>query len=280
MARIAIIGGGIAGLTAAYSLHRQHHITLFEKSSKLGGNAFTFESKEGDRFDIAVAAFGKAGYKNFYALLDEIGVPTRRSRNTFMSFHDLDTHRGMHFSPNMRAIAEQGFEMFNPKTMISMMMLMLGLRKAQYLLADGALQGMTLDEALSLLPEFAGDARVVFLCALCLLSSMSAPEVLKTPAEFFFKKLGVHNDIISPKAPFSIHVASQGTQSYVNALADHFREGIVLNAKIEKVRRENGKVQLLEQGAQPLEFDEVIFACPAPAACSSVVCSASNTALV
>ena len=59
--KIAIVGGGIAGLTAAYRLHPHHDVTLFEKSHRIGGNAWSARTREGADVDIAVAAFGRAG---------------------------------------------------------------------------------------------------------------------------------------------------------------------------------------------------------------------------
>ena len=41
--KIAIIGSGISGLTAAYLLNRKHDITLFEKNNYIGGHTHTHE---------------------------------------------------------------------------------------------------------------------------------------------------------------------------------------------------------------------------------------------
>ena len=41
MAKIAIIGSGIAGLSAAYHLHRQHEVTIYEKAPRIGGHTRT-----------------------------------------------------------------------------------------------------------------------------------------------------------------------------------------------------------------------------------------------
>ena len=41
--RIAIVGGGIAGLTAAWYLSRDHQVTLFEAEPRLGGHTFTVD---------------------------------------------------------------------------------------------------------------------------------------------------------------------------------------------------------------------------------------------
>ena len=49
--RIGIIGGGIAGLTAAYELAKKgHNVTVFEKEAELGGQASTFPI-EGTRLE-------------------------------------------------------------------------------------------------------------------------------------------------------------------------------------------------------------------------------------
>lgn len=63
--KVAIIGGGIAGLTTAYLLCDKYDITLFEKDNRLGGNAHTITTRDGLSFDIAVAVFGKTGYPNY-----------------------------------------------------------------------------------------------------------------------------------------------------------------------------------------------------------------------
>ena len=41
--RVAIIGAGISGLCAAYYLHRQHDITLYELAARIGGHTATIE---------------------------------------------------------------------------------------------------------------------------------------------------------------------------------------------------------------------------------------------
>ncbi len=75
--KIAIIGGGVAGLTAAYLLDRKYDIVLFEKENRLGGNAYTYTTDDGKTVDIAVAAFGKAGYKNFFKLISKLKLKTK-----------------------------------------------------------------------------------------------------------------------------------------------------------------------------------------------------------
>ena len=44
--KIAIIGGGISGLTAAYFLSSENDISLYESKSMLGGHAITLENQK------------------------------------------------------------------------------------------------------------------------------------------------------------------------------------------------------------------------------------------
>ena len=56
MKKIAIVGSGISGLTAAYLLSRSHHVTLFESQSTLGGHTATVDVNL-DGTDYAILEF-------------------------------------------------------------------------------------------------------------------------------------------------------------------------------------------------------------------------------
>jgi predicted NAD/FAD-binding protein len=76
--QIAVIGGGIAGVGAAWALHRSgYEVDLFEKGSALGGNAKTFRwSVDGGHVDspLLVVAWPQMYYHNYELLLDQLGV--------------------------------------------------------------------------------------------------------------------------------------------------------------------------------------------------------------
>src|SRR5579871_4036410 len=86
MARIAVIGTGISGLSAAHLLHAHHDITVYEKSQRPGGHSRTVTVRHGDR-DIAVdtgfIVFNERNYPNLTALFRRLGV---RVKDSDMSF--------------------------------------------------------------------------------------------------------------------------------------------------------------------------------------------------
>jgi len=79
--KVAIIGGGIAGVAAAWSLHRAgHRVELFERNPELGGNARTFRWKLDDGGEaespLLVVAWPEHYYHNYHRLLAELGLET------------------------------------------------------------------------------------------------------------------------------------------------------------------------------------------------------------
>ncbi len=260
---IAIIGAGVAGLTAGYLLSRKHNVTLFEKSGRLGGNAYTHTTSDGENVDIAVAAFGKVGYPLFYKLLDELGIKTKLCLTSYMSFENLQTGEGMYMTPTLKGLWSQKFKIISPRSIATVLKLFSGIGHGLQLFNENSLDNMTLREALARIPSIKAESRVIFLCALCLLSSMSAEEVLDAPADFFFHKLKIHNDVVSPKAVYSVRATSDRTKSYVDALAAPYKGNIELNSDIETVLRNKSGVELVFKDGSKRAFDKVIFACNA-----------------
>ncbi|MBI3073985.1 MAG: FAD-dependent oxidoreductase [Deltaproteobacteria bacterium] len=260
---VAVIGGGVAGLTAAHFLQRRYDVALYEKSGRLGGNAYTYRTRAGDDVDIAVAAFGRAGYKTFYRLLASLAIETKMCAGSFMSFHDLDANDGLYLTPSLSGLIAQRFRIFREGRLGALRQAHLGIEKALTMLERGELKGRAMRDVVREIPEFAGDGRTILLCALCLMSSMSSDEILEAPAEFFFGKLATHNDVVSWKAVYSVRAVDGHTKNYIEALARPYRDRVVLNAEVVKVAREAGEVAVVFRRDEHRTFDHVVFACNA-----------------
>jgi predicted NAD/FAD-binding protein len=77
----AVVGSGVAGLTAAYLLQRTHDVTLFEADERLGGHAHTHDvATPDDRvvpIDSGFIVHNERTYPNLLRLFGELGVATQ-----------------------------------------------------------------------------------------------------------------------------------------------------------------------------------------------------------
>jgi predicted NAD/FAD-binding protein len=79
----AVIGSGVAGLTAAYLLQRRYDVTLFEADDRVGGHAHTHELPTADGgsvdIDTGFIVHNRRTYPNLLRLFGELGVATQES---------------------------------------------------------------------------------------------------------------------------------------------------------------------------------------------------------
>ena len=81
--RVAVIGSGVAGLTAAYVLNRRDHVTVFEADARLGGHAHTHDVPQADGsalgIDTGFIVHNERTYPTLLRLFKELGVQTQDS---------------------------------------------------------------------------------------------------------------------------------------------------------------------------------------------------------
>lgn len=83
---IAVVGGGIAGLGAAWSLSRRHNVTLFEDNAHLGGHAHTVDIDDDGgpvAVDTGFIVYNEPNYPDLVDLFDVLDVPTAESDMSF-----------------------------------------------------------------------------------------------------------------------------------------------------------------------------------------------------
>ena len=81
--RIAVVGTGIAGLSAAWLLSRHHDVTVYEAAARIGGHSHTVVTPEGVPVDMGFIVYNEANYPNLTALFAHLGVATQASDMSF-----------------------------------------------------------------------------------------------------------------------------------------------------------------------------------------------------
>ena len=83
--RIAVIGSGISGLSAAYFLGKNHEVTIFENSDRLGGHTHThqLELENLIKVDSGFIVLNDKNYKNLMEFFNEIDIDLYQTEMSF-----------------------------------------------------------------------------------------------------------------------------------------------------------------------------------------------------
>jgi predicted NAD/FAD-binding protein len=261
MPRIAIIGSGIAGLSAAHRLHRGglRDLAVFEAGDYVGGHTATVDVEVGGRsyaVDTGFIVYNELTYPRFSALLAELGVA---SRATDMSFGVRDDRSGVEYSAaslsslfaQRRTLASLGhWRMLADIVRFN--------RVARELLATDD-DTTTLDDYLAR-RRFSAEFRERFVVPMGA-AVWSAPpgELGRFPARYFVEFFANHRFLDLVDRPVWRTVVG-GSREYVGPLTRPFADRIRLRTPVQAVRRRGGGVEVVTAGGVE-RFDRVVIAC-------------------
>src|SRR5512141_293535 len=83
---IAVIGSGVAGLSAAWLLSRRYRVTVFEAAPQLGGHSHSVDVPLGGRripVDTGFIVYNERTYPNLTRLFRHLGVATEATDMSF-----------------------------------------------------------------------------------------------------------------------------------------------------------------------------------------------------
>ena len=145
--RLAVIGGGIAGLGAAWLLRKRYEVTVFEREGHIGGHSNTVEVEEDGRqipIDTGFMVFNKVTYPYLLRLFEELRVPIKPTEMSFSVRHDeLDIeYNGM----GLNRVFAQRANLVRPRFLKLLAQIMRFFRVANASLSDESLEKMSLDE--------------------------------------------------------------------------------------------------------------------------------------
>ncbi len=258
--KIAIIGSGISGLVAAYQLHPEHDITLFEANDYIGGHTNTVDVEfDGARHavDTGFIVFNDWTYPRFVGLLDELGVS---SRPTTMSFSVRDDRTGLEYNGHsLNTLFAQRRNLLSPEFYRLLADIVRFNRQAPKL-ASPVDDDMTVGEFLSQHGYSRAFARQYLLPMGSAIWSCPTGTFARFPIRFivdFYRNHGLLNLFHRP----TWRVVEGGSRTYVEAITGFFRDRVRLQTPVQRVRRCRDRVEICPRGTGPEVYDHVIFAC-------------------
>ncbi|MBN1140460.1 MAG: FAD-dependent oxidoreductase [Deltaproteobacteria bacterium] len=258
---IAVIGGGVAGIVAAYLLGRKHDVTLFDRNDYLGGHTHTIEIEDGPDAGLAVdtgfIVLNDATYPLFQRFLRRLGVDTRVSEMSF-GFQCLKT--GLTYAgTNFNGLFIQRRNLVNPRFLGFLLEIGRFSKQARKDLEAGEIPPCTLAEYLEKggFSSFMVDNYLVPMAAA--IWSTPTRKTTEFPAEPFLRFFRNHGLLSFRNRPQWRTVVG-GSHAYVKAFTRDFTGTLQLSAPITGVSRAPEKVQLDLASGETLAFDLVIIA--------------------
>jgi predicted NAD/FAD-binding protein len=110
--RVAVVGGGVSGLSAAWLLARTCDVTLYEAEPRLGGHSDTFDW-DGAPVDCGFIVYNERTYPNLTALFAYLGLKTRESDMSFAV--SIDDGRIEYSGAGLRGLVAQRANLLRPR---------------------------------------------------------------------------------------------------------------------------------------------------------------------
>lgn len=256
--KIAVIGGGISGLVAAWQLKELAEVTLFEANDYIGGHTHTIDVRDGDQthaVDTGFIVFNDWTYPNFIRLLDRLGVASQESD---MSFALADPASGYHYAaPKLSGLFSQKRNLVAPGH-LRMIYDIFRFRTHGPAFLARAREEATLSEFFAdgnYSQAFLNHYLVPMISAIW---SAGCGSVGDLPARYFlhfFQNHGLMNILDRP----TWRVVKGGSRSYIEPLLRDFRDRVHANTPVRRIHRTPAEVTLeLPDGSRP-SFDHVVL---------------------
>lgn len=264
--RIAIVGAGISGLTAAHLLHRDHEIVLYEAGAYAGGHTNTIPVQTEHatlNVDTGFIVMNDRNYPTFTRLLERLDVPTQP---TNMSFSVKGEEEDFEYCGTPRGIFCQPRNLLSPSFQRMILDLLRFNRSLRALLSQSTPDIPNTEAGEESLGGFLARGRY----SRSFIERLIVPQVSAVwsadprrmnsfPVRFLAEFFANHGMLGFRDRPRWATVVG-GSARYVDALTAPFRERIRLNMPVNSLERRDSHVELTARGSEPESYDQVILA--------------------
>jgi len=258
--RIAVVGSGISGVSAAWLLRDQADVTLFERAARFGGHTHTFIADEGRSVpvDTGFMVFNRENYPLLCALFDHLDVG---SYPTDMSFSaSFERGRLEYAGTDLNTLFGQRRNLVNTRFWGMLFDIMRFNRAAQQALSRSIPGCTTLGEFLDR-HGFGQNFRARYLYPMAAaIWSCPRDQIAGFPALSFLRFFNNHGLIRLADRP-QWRTVEGGSGSYMQRLIGDLGGRARPNSPVTGIERHDRGVDLIDADGSRQSFDEVVLAC-------------------
>ena len=256
---IAVIGTGIAGMSAAWLLSQGHNVTVYEKEPRPGGHSNTVDAATAAGsvpVDTGFIVYNERNYPNLTALFRYLGVRTKDSDMSFAA--SLGGGRLEYAGTDLNGLLGQRRNLLRPRFWRMVRDLLRFYRDAPGHLGSAATEGLSLGDYLTAnrySDAFIEDHLLPMGAAIW---STTAREMRAYPAVAFIRFFVSHGLLTLTDRP-QWRTVDGGSREYVKRLTEPYRERIHYGG-VREVTRHPGKVLVVANDGECRTFDHVVMA--------------------
>lgn len=257
---IAIVGSGIAGMSAAWLLSRAHDVTVFEREDRTGGHSNTVVVKTDDApivpVDTGFIVYNEINYPNLTALFAHLGVETDASDMSFAA--SLGNGAIEYAGTDLNGLFGQRLNLVRPRFWSMLADLVRFYRSAPSVLGTSAADETTLGDYLDAHgygKAFVEDHLLPMGAAIW---STTAADMRAYPIRAFVRFFQSHGLLSLTNRP-QWRTVRDGSRAYVAALTRPYADRIVHDG-VTAVRRFDDHVTIETTGGETPSFDHVVIA--------------------
>jgi predicted NAD/FAD-binding protein len=260
--RIAIVGSGIAGLTAAWLLARRHEVVVFESESRIGGHTATVDVRLDGRdyaIDTGFIVYNDRTYPNFIRLLAELGVNSQPTDMTFSVSHDT---AGLEYAgSNLNTLFAQRANLLRPGYWRMLRDILRFNRESQQDLDENRLSpGMQLGDYLRA-GGYSSEFRDWYLVPMGAAIWSSGTRAMDAfPVEFFIRFFRNHGLLAVTNRP-QWRTLVGGSRSYLEPITRAFAGSMRTADPVTRIRRDQDGVDVQTRAGEAGRFDQLVLAC-------------------
>lgn len=256
---IAVIGSGVAGITAAYLLSRQHNVTIFEKNDYLGGHTHTIPQADQSNVDTGFIVFNNKTYPNFIKFLSQLEVDRQK---TDMSFSYYSEASGLQYAgKDLNGLFAQRKNILSPSFWKLIFEIIRFAKEARLFLKspEANYSPITLGDFITL-KRFSEEFKNRYIVPMAA-AIWSAPDaqMMEFPLVHFARFFSNHGLLSILNRP-TWYVVKGGSFSYVKKFEATFQGNIHLKTAVKKISRSADHVSIRFDNGTHQNFDKVIIA--------------------
>ncbi len=256
--KIAVIGSGISGLSAAYYLSKEHKVDLFEQENHFGGHSYTYDIKEISSVvpvDLGFIVFNELTYPNLINFFNDLDISFEKSNMSFsVSIKNTSVEYG---GSGLRALFANKLNLFN-FNFLKMIKEIIHFYNHAPTLFNNDINDVSLGDYLkeSNYSKYFIEFHIIPMVAA--IWSLPFTKAKEMPLNLFLKFF-INHGLFKLKDRPQWYTVTNRSRTYVKKVLEKISGEVFKNYKVNKISRSNENVRISIEN-EYLDYDQVVLA--------------------